>query len=85
MIVKDNKFWHTGAGRISAVKIGLGRNNRVIIRIPYDQDLISRVKSISGRWNSKNQEVKQGYEKKQQSARWMYIRTVPISPQIRGM
>lgn len=39
-------------GKIPVVKIELGKNNKVIIRIPYHRDLISKVKSISGRkWN----------------------------------
>ena len=32
-----------------AVKIELGRNNKVIIRLPYNQELIRKVKTISGR------------------------------------
>jgi len=36
------------------VKIEPGRNNKVIIRIPYNQDLMSKVKSIPRReWNPK--------------------------------
>jgi len=37
-----------------AVKIKPGRNNKIIIRIPYNQDLINKVKSIPRReWNPK--------------------------------
>ena len=39
-------------GKIPAVKIEFGRNNKVIIRVPYDQELIKKIKTISGRkWN----------------------------------
>ena len=39
-------------GKIPAVKIEPGRNNKIIIRIPYNQDLINKVKSIPRReWN----------------------------------
>ena len=35
-----------------AVKIEPGSNNKVIIRVPYNQELINKVKTISGRrWN----------------------------------
>ena len=38
--------------KIPAVKIEPGINNKIIIRIPYNQDLISKVKSIPRReWN----------------------------------
>jgi len=41
-------------GKIPAVKIELGRNNKVIIRLRYNQELIRKVKTISGRrWNPK--------------------------------
>jgi integrase/recombinase XerD len=39
--------------KISAVKIEFGKDNKVIIRVPYDQELIKKIKTISGRkWNS---------------------------------
>ena len=39
--------------KMPAVKIEMGKNNKVIIRIPYNQELIRKVKRISGRiWNS---------------------------------
>ncbi|MDL1971312.1 MAG: phage integrase N-terminal SAM-like domain-containing protein [Candidatus Desulfofervidaceae bacterium] len=39
-------------GKIPAVEIEPGRNNKIIIRIPYNQDLINKVKSIPRReWN----------------------------------
>jgi excisionase family DNA binding protein len=38
--------------KIPAVKIEPGNNNRVIVRIPYNQELIEKIKTISGRkWN----------------------------------
>ncbi len=39
-------------GKTPFVKIDPGRNNKIIIRIPYNQDLINKVKSIPRReWN----------------------------------
>ena len=39
-------------GKISAVKIEFEKNSKVIIRVPYNQELIKKVKMISGRrWN----------------------------------
>ena len=41
-------------GKIPTVKIELGRNNKVIIRLPYDQELINKIKTISRRrWKPK--------------------------------
>ena len=41
-----------GVGKIPAVKIEAGRNNRVVIRVPYNRESTKKVKSISGRrWN----------------------------------
>ncbi len=41
-----------GKDKIPAVKIEAGRNNRVVIRVPYNRELIKKVKSIPGRiWN----------------------------------
>lgn len=36
-------------GKIPAVKIEFGKNDKVIIRIPYNQELIKKLKTISGR------------------------------------
>jgi len=48
------KYKMAGEGKIPAVKIEPGRNNKIIIRIPYNQDLINKVKSIPRReWNPK--------------------------------
>jgi len=39
-------------GKILAVIIEFGKNNKVIIRVPYNQEIIKKVKTISGRkWN----------------------------------
>jgi len=46
------KYKMAGEGKIPGVKIEPGRNNKIIIRIPYNQDLINKVKSIPRRvWN----------------------------------
>jgi len=46
------------------VKIEIGENNKVIIRIPYNQELIKKVKMISGRrWNPKGKYWEVPYEK----------------------
>jgi len=38
--------------KISTVKIEFGKNNKIIICVPYNQELIKKVKTISGRkWN----------------------------------
>jgi len=40
--------------KIPTVKIEFGGNNKVIIRFPYDQELIRKIKTIPGRkWNAK--------------------------------
>ncbi len=40
--------------KIPVVKIEFGKNKKVIIRIPYNQELIRKIKMISGRrWNPK--------------------------------
>jgi len=40
-------------GKIPAVRIELGKDNKVIIHVPHDQELIKKAKRISGRkWNS---------------------------------
>jgi len=36
-------------GKIPAVKIEIGENDKVIICIPYSQELIRKIKTISGR------------------------------------
>jgi site-specific recombinase XerD len=39
-------------GKINSVKIEFGKDNKVKIRVPYNQELINKVKTISGRrWN----------------------------------
>ena len=45
------KYKMAGEGKIPAVKIEF-KNNKVIIHVPYNQELIKKVKTISGRrWN----------------------------------
>ena len=51
-IGKSTLYKMAQEGKIPAVKIEPGRNNKIIIRIPYNQDLINKVKSIPRReWN----------------------------------
>ncbi len=51
-IGKSTLYKMAQEGKIPAVKIEPGRNNKIIIRIPYNQDLINNVKSIPRReWN----------------------------------
>ena len=46
------KYKMARKGKIFGVKIEFGKNDEVIIRIPYNQELIRKVKMISGRrWN----------------------------------
>jgi len=52
-IGKSTLYKMAREGKIPAVKIEFGKDNKVIIRVPYDQKLIKKVKTISGRkWNS---------------------------------
>ena len=64
MALEENvKYFKTGKstlhkmareGKIPAVKIEFGKNDKVIIRVPYNQELIKKVKMLSGRrWNPK--------------------------------
>lgn len=39
----------TRKGKITAVRVEIGENDKVIIRIPYNQELINKIKMISGR------------------------------------
>jgi len=51
-IVKSTLYKMAREGKIHAVKIKVGKDNKVIIRVPYDQELIKKIKTISGRkWN----------------------------------
>ena len=39
--------------KILTVKIEIGKNDKIIIRFPYNQELIKKIKMISGRrWNT---------------------------------
>ena len=63
-IGKSSLYKMAGKGKIPAVKIEIGKNNKVIIRIPYNQELIKKVKMISGRrWNPKGKYWEVPYEK----------------------
>ncbi len=51
-ICRDTLYKMAREGKIPAVKIEPGRNNRVIVRIPYNKELIDKIKTIPGRkWN----------------------------------
>jgi len=51
-IGKSTLYKIAGKSETPAVKIKSGENDRVIIRIPYNQEFIKKVKTISGRkWN----------------------------------
>jgi len=51
-IGKSTLYKMAREGKISAVKIEFGKNNKVIIRVPYNKGLIKKVKMLSGRrWN----------------------------------
>ena len=57
------KYKMVGGGKIPAVKIEPKENRRIIIRIPYDQNLIKRVKTIPGRrWNPQGRYWEVPYE-----------------------
>ena len=46
------KYLSAQAGKIPAMKIEFGKSDKVIIRIPYNQELIRKIKMVSGRkWN----------------------------------
>ena len=51
-IGKSTLYKMAREGKIPSVKIEFGKDNKVIIRVPYDQELIKKIKTISGRkWN----------------------------------
>ena len=43
------KYLSAQAGKIPAVKIEFGKSDKAIIRVPYNRELIKKVKTISGR------------------------------------
>ena len=50
-------------GKIPAVKSEIGKNDKVIIHIPYNQELIRKIKMISGRrWNPEGKYWEVPYE-----------------------
>jgi len=50
-------------GKIPAVKIEFGRDNKVIIRLPYNLELIKKIKMLSGRrWNPEGKYWEVPYE-----------------------
>ena len=51
-IGKSTLYKMAREGKIPAVKIEFWKNDKIIIRIPYNQELIKKIKMISGRrWN----------------------------------
>jgi len=51
---RDTLYKMVREGKNTFVKVEPGKNNKVIIRIPYNENLIKKVKTISGRrWNTK--------------------------------
>ncbi|RLI52869.1 MAG: hypothetical protein DRP09_17035 [Candidatus Thorarchaeota archaeon] len=62
-IGKSTLYKMARKGKIPAVKIEIGKNDEVIIRIPYNQELIRKIKMISGRrWNPKGKYWEVPYE-----------------------
>jgi len=60
---KTAKYKIAMENKIPAVKIEIGENDKVIIRIPYNQELIKKIKMISGRrWNPKGKYWEVPYE-----------------------
>ncbi len=51
-------------GKVPAVKLEFVKDNKVIICVPYDQALIKKIKTISGRrWNPKEKHWEVPYSK----------------------
>ena len=49
---KETITREAGEAKIPAVKVKFEKSNKVIIRVPYNQELIEKIKRISGRrWN----------------------------------
>ena len=62
-IGKSTVYKMAREGKIHTVKIEIGGNNKVIIRVSYNQELIKKVKMISGRrWNPKGKYWEVPYE-----------------------
>lgn len=61
---KSTLYKMSREGKIPAVKVEIGKNNKVIIRLPYNQELIRKVKTISGRrWNPEEKYWEVPYDK----------------------
>ncbi len=71
-------------GKIPAVKIELGKDKKIIIRVPYDQELINKIETIPGRrWNPKGKLLQSEGGRNMTSPRVMYIRnTADIIPKL---
>ncbi|MDN5346129.1 MAG: integrase/recombinase XerD [Petrotoga sp.] len=51
-IGKSTLYKMAREGKAPAIRIEMGKNNKVIIRLPCNQELIRKIKTISGRrWN----------------------------------
>jgi len=48
-IGKSTLYKMAREGKIPTVKIEFGKNDKIIIRIPYNQELIKKIKIISAR------------------------------------
>jgi excisionase family DNA binding protein len=63
-IGKSTLYKMTREGKIPAVKIEFGKDDKVVIRVPYAQELIKKIKTISGRkWNPQGKYWEVPYEK----------------------
>ncbi|OQA96520.1 MAG: hypothetical protein BWY23_01989 [Spirochaetes bacterium ADurb.Bin218] len=49
MMIRADKVKKELKGKIPAVKIEFGKDDKVIIPVLYDQELIKKIKAISGR------------------------------------
>ena len=53
----NDKFWQTQGGKIPALKIGPGRNNRVIIQMPYSEPDLRYIQELLWHKSSKTTEI----------------------------
>ncbi|HPD78979.1 MAG TPA: hypothetical protein PLH88_11240 [Spirochaetota bacterium] len=62
MMIRADKVKKELKGKIPAVKIEFGKDDKVIIPVLYDQELIEKIKAISGRnWNSQGKYLQVPY------------------------